>query len=408
MGRLDKLPGIDGSNTKRRNVVVGGLYALAGCVTMSAIGGDGNETEVGETENDVGTENDENAENGSDNDREGISELYVDALGEQGLTTTVSESGEHIGYGLQTGDLLLYDADGDSRLESFAADRDVSHLAISDEHDRFVLAWMDMHTFGGGTLDREAQWAFEYTGLWDIAMTPDLNTVAASTAPFEGAGGVGLVVEGEMAWTEGMDDATGIAIDIDNNGDNIVVGGAHVWEGEDRDGTPGVYYYDSEGTLEWTHETEEDVIAVGLDADEDLVVAGTDDGLLLAFDREGDIRWENDDGGFVDISGDGSTIVCDTFGEVIAFDSDGEVQWRESVESWGSDFEVSSDGDRVIVGARGDGVATVLDDGDTIWTASWDVGPVQVALSEDGQTWSVIVRDNDEELSYGYGYREYL
>ena len=40
MGRFDRLPGIDESHSRRRNVVIGTAYALAGCVGVSALAGD--------------------------------------------------------------------------------------------------------------------------------------------------------------------------------------------------------------------------------------------------------------------------------------------------------------------------------------------------------------------------------
>lgn len=39
MGRFDRLPGIDESHSRRRNVVIGSAYALAGCVGVGAIAG---------------------------------------------------------------------------------------------------------------------------------------------------------------------------------------------------------------------------------------------------------------------------------------------------------------------------------------------------------------------------------
>lgn len=83
MGRFDSLPGIDDSNTRRRNVVVGGIYALAGCVGVGAISGDGENSEEsdadpesntgsatpdggsGEAENDEGTQGETEEDTGT-------------------------------------------------------------------------------------------------------------------------------------------------------------------------------------------------------------------------------------------------------------------------------------------------------------------------------------------------------
>jgi len=53
MGRFDRLPGIDDSQTTRRNVAVGGIYALAGCVGIGALSANPDEdggTGQGETQ----------------------------------------------------------------------------------------------------------------------------------------------------------------------------------------------------------------------------------------------------------------------------------------------------------------------------------------------------------------------
>ena len=63
MGKLDKLPGFDDSNSRRRNVVVGGVYALAGCIGLGAAGGGGGETEI----DDSGSSDTSQEESGGDN-----------------------------------------------------------------------------------------------------------------------------------------------------------------------------------------------------------------------------------------------------------------------------------------------------------------------------------------------------
>lgn len=63
MGKLDKLPGVDESNTRRRNVVVGGVYALAGCIGLGAVGGDGGDDG---DDNDTGSTNSETSDTEAD------------------------------------------------------------------------------------------------------------------------------------------------------------------------------------------------------------------------------------------------------------------------------------------------------------------------------------------------------
>jgi hypothetical protein len=47
MSRFDRLPVIDDKNTTRRNYVVGGMYLLAGCVAVGAIGSDSDDDPEG-------------------------------------------------------------------------------------------------------------------------------------------------------------------------------------------------------------------------------------------------------------------------------------------------------------------------------------------------------------------------
>lgn len=55
MGRFDRLPGIDDTNTRRRNVLVGLVYAVAGFAAIGALGSDGEEPgDDGGTEPDGG------------------------------------------------------------------------------------------------------------------------------------------------------------------------------------------------------------------------------------------------------------------------------------------------------------------------------------------------------------------
>lgn len=72
MGRFDKLPGIDESQTTRRNAAVGAVYALAGCVTVSAITGD---TEDSEAE---GQNNDEPEQQQVDEEEDGPQIAFED------------------------------------------------------------------------------------------------------------------------------------------------------------------------------------------------------------------------------------------------------------------------------------------------------------------------------------------
>lgn len=190
------------------------------------------------------------SDSNGDEDPEGIQKLYSDSVNELGLTTAVSETGEYIGYGLDNGNVRIYDPDGNGNTIAFQADRSVSHLIISEEANRVVIGWMDLHQFGGASINGDDSWAVEYQGLWDISPTPGMNTVAAVSSPAEGSGGAGLATDGQAVWTTPMEDSTGLAVDIEDSGNGIAVGAGAAWAGAERQGTPGVHYYDSDGNLE--------------------------------------------------------------------------------------------------------------------------------------------------------------
>ncbi|WP_312907064.1 hypothetical protein [Natronosalvus caseinilyticus] len=81
MGRFDKLPGIDGENTTRRNVLVGSGYTLGGLMILGAATGDpedevdgnGNGNENGDEEADTDGDG-ETGDDGADSDKDGSSD----------------------------------------------------------------------------------------------------------------------------------------------------------------------------------------------------------------------------------------------------------------------------------------------------------------------------------------------
>lgn len=80
MGRLDRLPGIDDANTTRRNAVVGGMYALAGCVAIGTLTGDGSDDDEDGSEN--GEQEVEEQEPDSEEDRV-VSPDEIDDVGDE-------------------------------------------------------------------------------------------------------------------------------------------------------------------------------------------------------------------------------------------------------------------------------------------------------------------------------------
>jgi Telomeric repeat-binding factor 2. len=141
MGRLDKLPGFDESNTRRRNVVVGGVYALAGCVGLASLGGGGDENGSGSGDNeDSGGSDESGGETGT------ATEIQSQNEGEQSLTHEIGESFS-VGDGAQS---IEYTVNGASIIEDYiGSDADLG----STPDGTFVVVNLDLENIGDETLD---------------------------------------------------------------------------------------------------------------------------------------------------------------------------------------------------------------------------------------------------------------
>lgn len=359
--------------------------------------GDGDDTATDDANTETG--------DGSDIDR-----VASDTYSESGLVTDVSESGDTVLFGFDDGNLMVYDAERDGELVPLGIDRSVSHIEIDEDANTATVGWMDAHAYGVIDLTENDGPAIQHPGLWDVDTAADGSTVASVSSPTEGTGSVGLSSDGDVRWETQFEDATALSVAITAGGDYIAVGAAHYWTDSDRRGTPGVKLYDADGTEQWTHETAEDVLSIDVDADREIVVAGTDDGKTIVLDFEGNVVRETDEyGGWVFLSGDGSTVVTsEADGTLLAVDAEtGEERWTTDLGTWAADgVSVSDDGSRVLAADRAGGDVFVIEEGDVIWEASYEVGPAAGAISGDGSTWSVIVQNNDDGTARVELYRE--
>jgi hypothetical protein len=324
------------------------------------------------------------------------------------LTVGVSEQGSLIGVGRDDGDVTLYQDDGSSDRLQFRSISSVSHLKVSETLSQINLAWLDDNLFGAVTTDGADQWAYQFADLWDVDWNSDRTVTAAVSNPTEGPGSLGYGVEGEIQWTKEFDNALGWSVAVSENGEYVAVGTDRYWEGTERKGTPSVRLYDAQGELLWSHQTETGVISVAIHSSRDLVLAGTDGGKLLAFDLDGERLWSDEGkGGWIHLSKDGSTIATGVMGDVVALDTNGTEKWRTSVEGLSIDayLHLSTNGSKVLAIAKVGGNATLIDQGETLWSKSYD-GPIGGDLSEDGDTWGIARQDSEGESTRVFAYRD--
>jgi len=332
-------------------------------------------------------------------------QLFSDTYDTPGLTTGISPSGDTILFGFRDGNVKVYDSDRDGAVLQLPVDRSVSHIKVREQGDRAVIGWIDADTYSLLDLTTEDGPLIEHPDLWDIATTSDAGFTASVSYPNQAPGSVGLADnEGTILWETPLADAIGYSVAVADDGDRVAVGAAHYWEdGIDPVGQPGIRLYDGDGTELWTHDHDEDVISIDISDEHELVVGGTDDGNTIVLDFEGDVVWQTEEfGGWVTLSGDGDTILTtQPNGIALAIDSGtGEERWTSEMGIWaGEDFSVSDDGSRVFGTTRADAEFVLADEGETIWTESYDVGPGLGALAGDGDTWSTIVTDLDEETA---------
>ncbi|TYL37221.1 hypothetical protein CV102_18065 [Natronococcus pandeyae] len=339
-----------------------------------------------------------------------VEQIIAESYSEPGLATGISDSGETILFGFDDGNVMVFDEARDGAILPLAIDAPVSHIEVREETAAAALGWMDGDAFGVLDLLDGDGTPIEHPGMWDLSATADAE-VASVSAPFGAPGSVVLADrDGTIHWETPLGDAGGRSVAITDNGSYVAVGAAQYDEGTDLVGNPGIRLYDSDGSEIWRHEHDEDVLAVGIDAERELVIGGADDWRTIALDFDGEVVWESDEfGGWIVLSADGGTVIGTEPGRTVAADATtGDQWWAADLDlgQWATgDVSLSADGSRVFAADRGDAAFTVLDDGEPLWTESHDVGPGRGALSGDGETWSTIVTDLDEDAATVAGYQ---
>ncbi|WP_207589892.1 lamin tail domain-containing protein [Halomontanus rarus] len=340
-----------------------------------------------------------------------VERVVFDTYDGPGLATGLSESGDRVLFGFDDGNVLVYDADRSTDVIPITVDRSVTHVEVRDATDTAVIGWIDADGFAPLELSAREGSFVEWRDLWDLAVTPDAALTAVVSSPAASTGGVGVVDrDGTVVWETPFDDATGSSVAITDAGAYVAAGVTHYWEaGTAPTGQPGIRLYDDTGSESWRYDYDEAVLAVGVDAERELVVAGTDDGHTIVLDFEGDVVWQTDaHGGWVVLSDDGGTVVTAApDGTLSALESTtGDERWTADIDLWpAGDFSVSVDGSRVFAADRDAAAFVVVDEGEPIWTVSHDIGPGFGALASDGGTWSTIVTDLEDETAHVAIYR---
>lgn len=422
-----KLPGVSGEGGWK---TAGAVFAYSFFVTLFVIGGllggavdtdsnglnDTTDTETpgdangGGTDSVDKTDSDGTTESTGDEQTEektGTTQLFSERIDTYGLMSAVSADGSHLAFGLQDGRVLLYDQSGQTDTFQFGVERSVSHIQFPAQSTRLVVGWMDAHKFGVTSLEEGGGDVYQFPGLWSIQSTPDSSIIAATSSPTTGQGKVGVVRNDEVQWSKEFEDATGLAVAITGDGSRIAVGTGKYYSDGERQGQAAVRMYTVDGELLWRHDTPSDVLSIAVNKQQNLVVAGTDEGRLLAFDLKGNLRWQTDQGGYIALSDDGSTIIGSPGAKLVAFDAEGNKKWQTPVTGLptSTDLSLSDDGSRVLAASMASGEVVVIEDGTVIWKRQNENGPIHGSISGDGSTWGVILQDNDGQNHRVEGYR---
>lgn len=334
----------------------------------------------------------------------GIQQVVARTYSDYGTLTGISDDGNLAAFGLHTGQFAIYDVRaGSFKSYSGGVSRQPSHIELRND-GYATVAWIDADRFGAldTTSGRGGDWQVEYEGVWDIDTNADQSSVAAVTSPIQGPGRVGVTTgTGDIVWDNSLKDAGAQAVAMDDAGDYVAVGAVkYSTGGASREGTPGVRLYDAtSGEKLLEHKTTSDVLSVAVDSNREIIVAGTNEGGIVVLNFDGNVLWETSEaGGWVKLSGDGSTVVTAKPSSLVAYDAKtGEERWRATdVPGWAGEYTaVSEDSSRVAASAVGSGWVWVVDSGEVIWKQEHQKGPAWLDISADGATWSVIIQNNN-------------
>ncbi len=159
-------------------------------------------------------------------------------------------------------------------------------------------------------------------------------------------------------------------------------------------------------TLLWEYDTGVDVYGVGITEDGEMILAGSSDFNLYAFDKTGEVLWQYELFGAVNdisLTPNADRIVATSFvtpnGTVYLFDSKGRLIWKKTLEApaWGAD--ISSDGETIALSLGNDKIRILDKNGNTEWEyetrhSAWGVW--EIGLKPDGG----VVAGSDDTYFY--------
>lgn len=332
-------------------------------------------------------------------------EVATGTYDEPGHVVDLSTSAETAVFGFDDGNVKVFDDERDGDVLQLEIDRSVSHVQVQERANAAGLAWIDAETFAFLDLQTDETTVVEYDGMWDIDTTSGAEFIAAVTQPTEGIGSVALADDdGVLVWEAPLNDATGWSVAVTDDREFVAVAAGAYFEGDvEPTGTPSVSLYGEEGTEVWRHTHDEDVTAVEIDANREFVAAGTDDGSIIVLDFAGEVVWETDAyGGEIDLSADGSSILTwDVDEGFLALETEtGDERWSVDIGIMPSEYiSISDDGSRALGADRLESEIVVVEEGEVIWTESYEDRSVAGALSGDGDDWAALVSDLDEGTS---------
>ncbi len=178
---------------------------------------------------------------------------------------------------------------------------------------------------------------------------------------------------------------------------SITGDGSHAIAATHRPGT--IYYFDTEGAVQWSREMQVPVYGVAISPDGTHIAAAAEK-LYLFYPHGGEI-WSNDSGYFVysvAVSRSGERIAAGyDDGNVRLFDRDGHLLWNYTAEDNVISTAISADGSCVAAGSDDHNLYLLDGSGSLLWKYRTGHGVRGVALSADG---SLVGAGSGDRVAY--------
>jgi len=339
-------------------------------------------------------------------------------IGVAGCVDELEEDGEQGGFGsgdgiervLQLEDGIYYDMDisedghtmvtattGETKLHTPQGDsttiiEDNANLHLSPDGEQIFTIVHGTLTLRGRDGDSEWQRVMETAGGTETEITGSgvsegfQSIVASSVTSL-----VSLSTDDELLWETGLPSGRVWEADVSPSGDYGIA------RTEDRENEPeneDAIHVAHNGEHIWSDSFTSPPIRVAIS--DEIAAVGLDDGRLLVYDLDGDIRWTDQDlGGFFELSDDGEILLTHNVDNTVAFDPDGNELWSHSeVGLWWYDaIDISSSGRSI---ARYEDITEGLhtvnvydNDGSVAWQETFESNNVSVSVSDDGKTWMI-------------------